>query len=162
VVSIAAVQHCLRTSATGESIELGSYLSELCEAISSAVVGDHRSIVLNVSGDPALASCREAESLGLILTELVINALKHAFGDTAAKGRIAVDYTASGPNWKLTVADDGKGIPVRTTALTKARCGLGTGIVQALARQLGAGITTLSGPHGTSVSIAHASEVKIS
>jgi chemotaxis protein methyltransferase CheR len=154
VVSIAAVQHCLSTSAASGQIELGQYFSELCEAISIAMVGDHRSIGLNVSGEPAIASCREAESLGLILTELVINALKHAFKESTNDGRIAVAYAASGAEWKLTVADDGVGIPVTATA----RIGIGTSIIKALAKQLGAGVTTLSGPHGTTVSVTRASE----
>ena len=49
-------------------------------------------------------------SLGLIVTELVINALKHAFPDRR-KGKILVDYRAYGTEWTLSVRDDGVGMP---------------------------------------------------
>ena len=45
-------------------------------------------------------------SLGLILTELVINALKHAFPDNR-KGEIVVDYRSHGTGWALSVRDNG-------------------------------------------------------
>ena len=43
------------------------------------MVGDGRSIVLKVCGDSGTATNRKAGSLGLIVTDLVINSLKHAF-----------------------------------------------------------------------------------
>ena len=43
------------------------------------MIGDSRPISLKVIGEGGLATSREAESLGLIVTELVMNALKHAF-----------------------------------------------------------------------------------
>jgi two-component sensor histidine kinase len=45
-------------------------------------------------------------SLGLVVTELVINALKHAFPD-GRDGNIVVGYHAVGADWTLTVRDDG-------------------------------------------------------
>ena len=49
-------------------------------------------------------------SLGLIVTELVINALKHAF-PRHRKGEILVDYRADGAAWTLSVRDTGIGMP---------------------------------------------------
>jgi two-component sensor histidine kinase len=81
----------------------------------------------------------------------VINALKHAFPDDRP-GKIIVDYNFHGPNWILCVRDDGVGMspaaPVRT--------GLGTGIVQALAKQLRATVEIVAENPGTMVSIHHA------
>ena len=73
-------------------------------------------------------------SLGLIVTELVINALKHAF-PRHRKGKICVDYRSDGRAWTLSVRDTGIGMPEDAA---DAKPGLGTGIVEALARQLGA------------------------
>ena len=87
-------------------------------------------------------------SLGLIVTELVINALKHAFPDDRP-GKIVIDYSFHGPNWNLSVYDDGVGMP------TVARKGLGTSIVQALARQLSASVETSPQHPGAQVSIQH-------
>src|SRR5471030_1042381 len=83
VISIAAVQQHLHVSASSGSIELGPYLMKLCAAISDSMIGDNRSIVLRVCGDSGRASSRKAESLGLIVTELVINSLKHAFNESS-------------------------------------------------------------------------------
>ncbi len=90
-------------------------------------------------------------SLGLIVTELVINALKHAFpGDHS--GKIVVDYHAQESDWKLSVSDDGVGTP---DTLADAKPGLGTSIVEALANQLDASVETEGGHPGTKVSITH-------
>ena len=93
-------------------------------------------------------------SLGLIVTELVMNALKHAFPADNVEGRIIVAYDVEGTNWKVSVTDNGIGKPDGVFAQPKT--GLGTGIVKALAQQLDAQVETLSGPEGTTVSITHA------
>ncbi|TPG16431.1 sensor histidine kinase [Sphingomonas koreensis] len=89
-------------------------------------------------------------SLGLIVTELVINALKHAFPD-GRPGQITIDYNFHGPNWILCVRDDGVGMPLTTPA----RTGLGRSIVAALAGQLQASVETSPQHPGTQVSITH-------
>jgi two-component sensor histidine kinase len=154
VISVAAVQQHLHASAAIGSMEMQPYLTRLCEALSHSMIGDDRPLILKVVGEGGIATCRDAESLGLIVTELVINSLKHAFTDDRRGGQIIVAYEVSGTDWKLTVADNGVGKPDGVFAQPKS--GLGTGIVKALAKQLGAQIETLSGPQGTTVSITHA------
>ena len=154
VISIAAVQQHLQTSLTTGSIELGPYLSKLCEALSQSIISDNRSISLKVCGEGGSATCRDAMSLGLIVTELVINALKHAFPEDTNDGQVTIAYDAAGTNWKLSVADNGVGRP--ESIFARAKTGLGTGIINALAQQLCAQVEVVSGPFGTTVSISHA------
>ena len=154
VMSVAAVQQHLHASAPSGPVQLGSYLSKLCEALSHSMVGDNRSISLNVCGEGGSATSRDAESLGLIVTELVINSLKHAFSENTKDGQITVAFDVSGTDWKLSIVDNGIGKPDGVFAQPKA--GLGTGIVNALAKQLDAKVVTLSGPKGTTVSVTHA------
>jgi chemotaxis protein methyltransferase CheR len=154
VLSVAAVQQHLHAAAPGGSVQLGPYLTKLCEAIARSMVGDNRSISVNVRGEEGRASSRDAESLGLIVTELVINSLKHAFNDKTKDGQIRVAFDVAGTDWKLSIADNGIGSPVGGFAQPKI--GLGTGIVNALAKQLDAKVDTVSGPQGTSVSVTHA------
>jgi chemotaxis protein methyltransferase CheR len=90
----------------------------------------------------------------LIVTELVMNGLKHAFPDDKAKGQITVAYDVIGTNWKLSISDNGIG--KRDSDFAQGKSGLGTGIVKALAQQLDAQVETLAGPEGTTVSITHA------
>jgi chemotaxis protein methyltransferase CheR len=110
--------------------------------------------VLKVVGEGGNAAPHQAESLGLIMTELVMNALKHAFAVDKPGGQILITYDVHGTNWKLSVTDNGIGKPDDVFAEPKA--GLGTGIIKALAQQLDAKVETLAGPDGTTVSITHA------
>ena len=135
-------------------IEIAPYLSKLCETLATSMIGDIRPISLKVVGAGGSATSRQAESLGLIVTELVMNALKHAFPDEKVEGRIIVAYEVAGMNWKLSVSDNGIGRPDGVFAQPKA--GLGTGIVKALSQQLNAQVETLAGPSGTTISITHA------
>jgi two-component sensor histidine kinase len=153
VISIAAVQRHLHLPASSGLIELEPYLTKLCEAISESMVGDGHSIVLKMCGDSGRTTNRTAESLGLIVTELVINSLKHAFNESSEDARITVTYDVFGKDWKLVVIDNGVGKPEGVFAQPKA--GLGTGIVSALASQLDAQVVTLSGRQGTMVSVTH-------
>jgi two-component sensor histidine kinase len=118
------------------------------------MIGDTRPISLKVVGVGGSATSRQAESLGLIVTELVMNSLKHAFPDDKAKGQIAVAYDMIGTNWKLSISDNGIGKP--DSGFAQGKSGLGTGIVKALAHQLDAQVEILASPDGTTVSITHA------
>jgi PAS domain S-box-containing protein len=153
VISIAAVQQHLHLPAVSGSIELASYLTKLCDAISNSMIGDGRSIIIKVCGDGGRVTNRKAESLGLILTELVINSLKHAFNESSKDALITVAYDVFGKDWKLVVSDNGIGKPDGVFAQPKS--GLGSSIIGALASQLDAQVVTISGPQGTIVSVTH-------
>ena len=154
VISVAAVQRHLHASANLGSMEMLPYLSTLCEALTHSMISDGQSVSLKVRGKGGVSSCANAESLGLIVTELVINSLKHAFDENTEDGQITVAYDVSGTDWKLSVADNGVGKPA--SVVTQPKSGLGTGIVKALAKQLDSQVVTSSGPKGTTVSVTHA------
>jgi chemotaxis protein methyltransferase CheR len=154
VMSIAAVQEHLHASRASGPVEVTPYLSKLCETLATSMIGEIRPISLTVCGDGGTATSRQAECLGLIVTELVMNALKHAFPNDRNDGRITVEYEVAGTNWKLSVSDNGIGKPEGLFA--QAKTGLGTSIVKALAQQLDAQVETLAGPTGTTVSLTRA------
>jgi two-component sensor histidine kinase len=154
VMSVAAVQRHLHAAAPSGTIELVPYLKTLCEALAHSMIGDGRMIALKVQGKAGSANRRDAESIGLIVTELVINSLKHAFNERTKKGQITVSYEVAGTDWKLSVADNGVGR--QDGAFAQPKTGLGTGIVKALAKQLDAQTVTVSGPHGTIVTVTRA------
>jgi len=153
VISIATVQQQLNASGIVGPIEMLPYLERLGAALAASMIRDARPIKLKVVGVAGSLSARQAESVGLIATELVMNALKHAFPDPNTKGRINVAYDVDGTNWKLSVADNGIGKPDGVFAQTKT--GLGTSIIKALAHNLNANVETLAGPEGTIVAITH-------
>jgi chemotaxis protein methyltransferase CheR len=152
IISVAVVQKQLHASTVGGSVALIPYLSNLCAAISCSMISDDHAISIKVLGEGGNADRRKAERLGLIVAELVINSLKHAFGNAAEGGLIVVTCDAVETEWTLSVSDNGKGKQKRAS---DAEGGLGTGIVAGLAGQLNAQVVTKSGPEGTSVSIVH-------
>jgi two-component sensor histidine kinase len=157
VMSVAAVQDHLHAAGQISSIEMAPYLSKLCEALAESMIGESRPISLKAEIAGGHLPSRQAVSIGLIVTELVINALKHAFPAITRAGQVVVAYKVTGTNWKLSISDNGIGVPEgRTLPLGREKSGLGTSIVNALAQQLEAQVGVLSGPTGTIVSITHA------
>ena len=150
VMSVAALQKQLATSGKG-NVELRPYFAALCQSIGASMIRDHDQLTLDVHTDDSITTADASVSLGLIVTELVINALKHAFSHNRG-GKILVDYHSQGPNWALCVSDNGVGMP----SAPRAKAGLGTTIVQALAKQLGAIVSVADANPGTKVSVAHA------
>jgi chemotaxis protein methyltransferase CheR len=149
VMSLASVQQQLRASRLGDRIEVGPYLSKLCDSLAASMIGDRRPLALIVEAGAGTAESGAAVSIGLIITELVINALKHAF-PPGRQGEILVRYEAREDDWRLSVSDNGIG---RQDLHERAHSGLGTSIVEALACQLYARVELSSGPQGTIVAI---------
>jgi len=149
VMSVAALERLLSTSESGD-VEVQAYFTSLCENVSASMIGEADPISLDVKGGKGVVEARVSVSLGLIVTELVINALKHAFPD-GRPGTITVDYDFRGPNWTLCVRDDGVGMPLTAPLGT----GLGSGIIQALAKQLNASVEVTPQHPGTQISIMH-------
>jgi two-component sensor histidine kinase len=133
VMSVATLERELSPS-IGDDVQIRTYLTKLCASIGDSMIADPKTLILEVSAPDIAIPANRAISLGLITTELVINALKHAFLDDRA-GTIKVRYVDADGQWTLTITDDGVGMPSDPAAKV---AGLGTSIVQALARQLGA------------------------
>jgi len=150
VMSIAALQQQL-SAASADKIALKSYFTRLCQSLGASMIHDHNQIKLDVDIDETIVGADASISLGLIVTELVINALKHAFpGDR--KGRIVVDYHSHQDGWILSVTDDGVGMVIGRKG---APAGLGSSLVEALAKQLQADVRLARAKPGIAVSITH-------
>ena len=154
VLSVAAVQQHLHSTARGEPIEIGKYISKLCETLAESMIGSSRPISLKVHADASTIVSRQAVSIGLIVTELVMNALKHAFPGEKPDAAIVVSYKVAETDWKMTISDNGIG--KSDPSIGQLKPGLGTSIVQSLAKQLDARVDIASDSHGTAVSITHA------
>ena len=150
VMSVASLQQHLKASIVGEYVELGDYLETLCSTLTGSMIGESSRVILTVSADHGRVASEQAVSVGLIVTELVINALKYAFPDVEKTGAVTVSYKVHDNFWALSVSDNGCGIqPLPPKKLP----GLGAALVKALAQQLGAEVETTSTAAGTSVSI---------
>jgi two-component sensor histidine kinase len=149
VMSIAAVQHHLAMSSLHD-VALRPYVCQLCESLATSMISDPDALSIAVEVDGSVVDANKSVSLGLIVTELVINSLKHAFPDQR-HGRIVVSYRSDGPKWTLSVEDNGVGMP---TGHPGAKAGLGTGIVEALAKHLHASVTVSDAIPGAAITIS--------
>jgi two-component sensor histidine kinase len=154
VMSIAAVQRHLAVSSLND-VAVRPYFVQLCESLAVSMIPDPNVLSIEVRADDSVVAANKSVSLGLIVTELVINALKHAF-PAHTRGKILVGYRANGPDWTLTVKDDGIGMPKGSR---KAKAGLGTGIIEALATHLGSSIQVIASNPGVAITISHDKEM---
>src|SRR3546814_1931896 len=76
VMSVAAVQQHLDMSDGIDQIEVGNYLQKLCTGLGTSMIGDSQPVTITVSSDTGMIPSEKAVSLGLIVPELVINALR--------------------------------------------------------------------------------------
>lgn len=113
------------------TVDMRYYLEELCSHLGDAL-REVRPIAVRVHADEIFLSIEQAIPIGLIVNELVTNALKHAFPEDRG-GVVEVALTQGSPI-TLTVADDGVGCAVNKTER------LGSRLTRLLAQQLGATI----------------------
>ena len=154
VMSVAAVQQHLDMTDGIDQIEVGNYLEKLCAGLGASMIGDNQPVAIKVISDAGLIPSAKAVSLGLIVTELVINALKYAFPEQRREAAIDVRYAIDRDDWMLIVSDNGVGKAADTPPRIDG--GLGTTIVAALAKQLDATVTMMTGPAGFTVTVARA------
>ena len=147
VMSVAAIQRQLATTGEAE-VQVGEYLTELCDSIAASMIRDPDQLRITVEADGSSTNSDRSVSLGLMVTELVINALKHAFPEEQA-GTITVAYRSTDTGWSLSVVDDGVGMPKGGVETP----GLGTSIVRALASQMRADVKIIDRKPGTEVRV---------
>ena len=151
VMSIAMLQKQLAVTEL-KSVDLRTYFADLCRSISASMIDDPQGLTLETIVDDTTTNSDVSVSMGLIVTELVINAIKHAFPDQTVGGKITVSFAADEGSWLLFVSDNGAGIPA---GKNRGKPGLGTGIVEALSKQLEASVTVLEANPGTRVEVRH-------
>ena len=154
VMSVAEVQAHLHASGGVDRIEVGGYLTKLCGSLAKSMIGEDQPIELKVVADHSQIGSDKAVSIGLIVTELMINAVKYAFPTPRGDARVLITFFGGeDDSWSLTVADNGIG---KIADLSPSKHGgLGTVIVDALVKQLGATMKVQS-VNGVTVSIDHA------
>src|SRR5580692_3386544 len=131
---------------TVEAVDAATYLDELCrDLIASVHKEGGTSIVLKTDIESELLPTDRAIPIGLIVNELVTNAVKYAFPDDT-KGTVLVTLKRAPGELRLTVSDNGKGADPR-----RADSGLGGRLVERFAQQLGGQLKRESNSRGTTV-----------
>ena len=128
VQSMATVQKLLYQSESFAAVNIANFLSELCAGLRAAFILPH--IQLHADVVPATLSLDAAVPVGLIVNELVTNALRHAFPDLVA-GEIRVTLRKDDSTFRLSVEDNGTGLDEQA-----AQGHSGLMLVRGLAQQL--------------------------
>jgi two-component sensor histidine kinase len=145
VTALASLNTRLDAAADGTNgiIDTASFIRGLVLDL-QAIHFEQRSISLSIDVESHGLIAIHGKPLGLILNELVVNALKYAFPD-GRRGILSVSLRRHGNEYLLTVIDDGIGIDL--TAPAKGT-GLGTLLTRALAIQIGGQFTIGPGDRG--------------
>jgi len=134
--AMASVQHLLFRENNEYLVRLPDLMASLMDRFATL----HRPIAFTHqwTGNVAVVRSEVGVSLGLLLNEIVMNAVRHAFADPSA-GRVTVEAHYDADRLVLVVADNGRGRGA-------APAGTGTSIIEALARQLSAKLTLEDAP----------------
>jgi two-component sensor histidine kinase len=133
---MAKVQRRLVRSEGVDWADSRSFIEELCRDLETALIS-LRPIRLDVKAESHPIPLNQAVSLGLILNELFVNALKYAFPEDR-DGRVFVTFTRTGHEYCPTVSDNGVGFPdVCGSTSAPASTGLGQRLIRSFFAQLG-------------------------
>lgn len=129
VHAIASAQRRVRLSGSNDLVEVNQFLVSLLQDLRSSMAGDERATI-TLTADEVVAPSHDAVSMGVIVTEAINNAVKHA-----GAGPVAIQVKLEGDRDKkplrLTVEDDGTGFDADSD-----RAGLGSQITDALSLSL--------------------------
>jgi two-component sensor histidine kinase/CheY-like chemotaxis protein len=134
VAAVAQVHRRLYTSHDLKSVLLNQYLEALLEDLRRSAEGNKMSR-LTLRAEPIEIDPDRAVAIGIIVNELVMNAVKYAYPDGA--GPIHIVLNAHGDDLELSIADDGVGLNVKTDPRST---GMGQRIVTAMAQKLDASV----------------------
>jgi len=134
VAAVAQVHRRLYTSHDLKSVLLNQYLDALLEDLRRSTEGDRMSR-LTLKAEPIEIDPDRAVAIGIVVNELVMNAVKYAYPDCT--GPIHVALTSDGDDLLLAISDDGVGLNGR---IDPRSTGMGQRIVSAMASKLEASV----------------------
>jgi PAS domain S-box-containing protein len=142
VMTMAEVHGSLYKAGHIDTVDFADYMRDLCEKISNSVLLNSR-VKCHVRAEKAVLKVDRAIPLGLVVNELVMNAIKHAF-PAAGEGEIHVTFAPQGDRFLLAVTDDGIGLPLESPGESapppmgfNGGAGLGMRLVDAFTQQAG-------------------------
>jgi two-component sensor histidine kinase len=134
VAAVAQVHRRLYTSHDLNSVLLNQYLEALLEDLRRSAEGNRMSR-LTLKAESIEIDPDRAVAIGIIVNELIMNAVKYAYPDGA--GPIHVVLTSQGDDIVLSITDDGVGLNVKVDPRST---GMGQRIVSAMATKLDASV----------------------
>jgi two-component sensor histidine kinase len=145
VAAVAQVHRRLYTSHDFKSVLLNQYLESLLDDLRRSAEGNKMSR-LTLRAKPIEVDPDRAVAIGIIVNELVMNAVKYAYPDGA--GPIHVDVVTDGDHIVLSISDDGVGVNAKSDPRST---GMGQRIVSAMAAKLDASVERDPAHAGTKI-----------
>jgi two-component sensor histidine kinase len=155
--AISAVHKSLYSSGDARFVDLEHYLSGLLSNVETSMRNEGHGASLRYDLEPLKLKPDLSVNLGVIVTEWVTNAFKYAYPDRAGEVRVHLKQLSEG-RAELVVEDDGVG---RGVEGTPKGSGLGTRIVNAMARTIGAEVEYIARHPGTGARLAFPSPVEV-
>lgn len=150
VRSMALIHEILYRADDLGQIDFGAYVRELTARLYQTYSFQVGQVELAVQTDAVFLTMETAVTCGLIINELVSNALKHAFSD-GRSGKVTIHLQAENQQrYHLTISDDGIGLPPKINY--RQTTTLGLQLVNTLVEQL-EGNLTVNNHQGTSITI---------
>jgi two-component sensor histidine kinase len=144
---MAQVHDLLSKSESSQRVDVATYVTDLCEALRSVTENDERIRFEAKVEEGILVDADTAVPLGIVLTELITNAVKYAFPSPRSGTILAQAQRSQRGRVEVVIRDDGVGI-------SHFREGsLGYGLVQSLVKQIRGEIDIRSGA-GLTVTIS--------
>jgi two-component sensor histidine kinase len=132
ILVVARVHERLYKYGAMEAVELGEYLHSLCTDVAAFSLPAESQAAIQLHSARAQVRAEQAIWLGLIVVELVTNAVK--YGSPSLQSPIMVDVSPDEKELRIVVSDGGAGLPPGFDL--KASKGLGMQVVLLLVRQL--------------------------
>jgi two-component sensor histidine kinase len=132
--ALATLHRRLYESESLQEIDLKWFLEDLCAELRRGGLSRGRNVELVVESPSEVIGPDVAVPLGLLVTEAITNAYKHAFNERDG-GHISVQVTRDSPTMlSLRIRDDGTGFD--PAANSPEQSGLGRSLIEAFVRQL--------------------------
>jgi len=134
IIAMGTVYRSLYQAHTLEYVEFSEFLNTICNRSEAAYSGTDK-VSIDVEAEPLRLSSAHAISLGMLIHELITNALKHAYSDgVSGHIRVILKHKDNG-NIELRFSDNGRGLPNNFEIETTSS--LGMKIIASTVRQLG-------------------------
>ncbi len=146
--SMAVLYDLLYRSSTATAVPIQEYFRALVDKIRQVFFSDQR-ILIQIAGDDVIIDAKRMSYVGIIVTELITNAIKYAF-DGTQEGEIIVSVYKKDNAVQIVVEDNGKGMS--ETIASGDGYGFGFQLVTMMARQLKGHIDIERNP-GTKISL---------
>ncbi len=156
IYSMSLVHEKLYSTDHLTNVDVKNYISDLINVISHSMNLDHQNITIQKKINSFTLSLDQGITCGLLINELVTNAIKHAFTGLD-EGTICIEFEIKDKQKILTVTDDGNGFPIDFPGFGNLQhlegTSLGLTLITTLTKQLNGTLESIPQEKGTKIRI---------